>query len=585
MTTIERTILENLVKEGTLSKSDAAGVRRRMAKGEALDAVLSQLRIPEAEIMRVASKVLGVRVYSLAGKKISLDVLKKIPEESAQLYGIIPLEVDGGKLVIGAVDPSDIQVKEAVKFIAGKQQVPYEIVLISRLDFQKALQEYKGLSVEATKVLEEFEASLEQELAKPPMVSGKKKAGAAAETEKTEEPIDVSEEAPITRMAAMLLRHGVVNRASDIHIEPGREKLRVRFRVDGVLHTNIFFPRRIHEALVSRIKILSNMQLDEKRKPQDGRFSAAIEERSIDFRVSTFPTYFGEKVVMRILDPQTGLHSLSDLGLYGRNLEAIEEALAKPYGLILITGPTGSGKSTTLYAMLQNLNEEKRNVVSLEDPVEYAIEGVNQSQIRPEIGYTFATGLRHILRQDPDVIMVGEIRDKETAQLAIHAALTGHVVLATLHTNNALGVIPRLIDMGVDHFLIAPTLTLAIAQRLVRTLCEDAREPLTVSGKIKERIEKEITEMPESVRGRIKLPERIFRPGSSPSCPTGTKGRVAVFEVFEMTSQLEEIILREPSETALLTEAKRQGMITMRQDGILKILEGKVSLETLEEAI
>ncbi|MBI2053427.1 MAG: type II/IV secretion system protein [Candidatus Sungbacteria bacterium] len=305
---------------------------------------------------------------------------------------------------------------------------------------------------------------------------------------------------------------------------------------------------------------MTNLKIDETRVPQDGRFHAEINNRSIDFRISTMPTVFGEKVVIRILDPEAGISKLSDLGIDGANLARLEDAMKRPFGLILLTGPTGSGKSTTLYGILQKLNEERYNIVSLEDPVEYYIEGVNQSQIRPEVGYDFSTGLRHIMRQDPDIIMVGEIRDKETAALAIHAALTGHLVLSTLHTNNSIGVIPRLIDMGIDPFLIAPTLIMAIGQRLARKLCTDSRKEIPLTGD-------------------------IYQPQVSSTCPKGTRGRTGLFETLVMTPELEKIILEAPSESKIQEEAKRQGMITMKQDGVLKVLEGVIGFEELLEVV
>jgi type II secretory ATPase GspE/PulE/Tfp pilus assembly ATPase PilB-like protein len=327
------------------------------------------------------------------------------------------------------------------------------------------------------------------------------------------------------------------------------------------------------------------MKLDEKRKPQDGRFEATIIKKHIDFRVSTFPTFFGEKVVLRILDPEKGLRTLEEVGLSGRNLKVVKDGIKRPYGMVLLTGPTGSGKTTTLYAMLQLLDKERFNVVSLEDPIEYNVEGINQSQVRPEIEYTFANGLRSILRQDPDMIMVGEIRDKETARLAVQAALTGHLVFSTLHTNNALGVIPRLIDMEIDPYLIAPTLILAIAQRLVRTLCEDSRRELPVTGKVKETIETEFGAVAEEAREDLVIPKNVYQAAPSSVCPRGTRGRTGVFEVLSMTPELENIILTEPSEAAIVKEAERQGMITMKQDGILKVLKGHVGLEQLSEVI
>jgi len=336
--------------------------------------------------------------------------------------------------------------------------------------------------------------------------------------------------------------------------------------------------------VVARIKILSNLKIDEARIPQDGRFSTEIDGKSIDFRVSTFPTTLGEKVAIRVLDPATGLKSFEDLGLEERNLKVVKEGISKPYGLILATGPTGCGKTTTLYAILQMLNKEGVNIVSIEDPVEYFIEGVNQSQVKPEIGYDFANGLRHILRQDPDIIMVGEIRDEETANLVIHAALTGHIVLSTLHTSNALGVIPRLVDMGIKPYLLPPVLQLAMAQRLVRKLCDSCKKKIKPTPEIKSLILKEINELPPAIKKDIKFPAsfEIFAPQGCQKCgSTGYSGRIAVFEILSMTDSLAGIILKEPSEINILEEAKRQGMITMKQDGILKALRGVTTIEEI----
>jgi type IV pilus assembly protein PilB len=310
----------------------------------------------------------------------------------------------------------------------------------------------------------------------------------------------------------------------------------------------LVLPAQVHEAVVARIKVLSNMKLDEKRKPQDGRFSARIDGRKIDFRVSTFPAYYGEKVVMRILDQEKGVKKLDDMFITPKNLAYIKEAIQRPYGLILITGPTGSGKSTTLYSMLNEVDKESTNVLSLEDPVEYNMEGVSQSQVRPEIGYTFASGLRTTLRQDPDVIMVGEIRDRETAQLAVQAALTGHLVFSTLHTNNAAGVIPRLIDMGVDPYLIAPTLIMAIAQRLVGLLCPGAGKLVPVEGSLKKIIDKQFEDLPEEYKKDVPFSNEVYEIAPTPECPRGTKGRTSVLEVFKMDKDIENVILKSPTE-------------------------------------
>jgi len=574
-----RGILDLLVASGDIKLEEASDVRKKArGKSISIEEELLSRGVDENKVLLAKADALGIPLVSLKGKKIPYDILKNIPEESSRHYQFVPFGVEEGTIQVGMVDPENVEAKEALKFIASRLNQPFTVYLISRPDFARAMEEYKGISGEVSKVLGEFETAITEDAAGP----GKAAPSAFPSIETIAEE-SISEEAPITKMVAVMLRHAVEGKASDVHVEPTREKLQVRFRVDGVLHTSLLLPLKVHEAIVARIKILTNMQLDEKRKPQDGRFSARIEGRDVDFRVSTFPTYFGEKVVIRILDPFSGIKKLDDMALYPHNYKTIMDGLARPFGLVLITGPTGSGKSTSLYAMLQYLNEEQWNIVSLEDPVEYSVGGVNQSQVRPEIGYDFAQGLRHILRQDPDIIMVGEIRDKETAQLAIHAALTGHIVLSTLHTNNAIGVIPRLIDMGVEPYLIAPTLSVAIAQRLVRTLCEDSREEVPVEGVVKDMLTKEIEAMPEDFRKKIKLPKVIYRGKVSAECPKGTRGRMGIFEVLNMTRELEKVVLEKPSEAAIETEAKRQGMLTLRQDGILKVLDGKIGLEELYE--
>jgi type IV pilus assembly protein PilB len=342
---------------------------------------------------------------------------------------------------------------------------------------------------------------------------------------------------------------------------------------------------RVHLAIIARIKILSSLKIDETRLPQDGRFSIKLDDKDIDFRVSTFPTTLGEKVALRVLDSSEGLKSFADLGLDGRNLKVIQAAVKKPYGLILSTGPTGSGKTTTLYTILHTLNQEGVNIITLEDPVEYFIAGVNQSQTKPEIGYDFATGLRHILRQDPNVIMVGEIRDKETASLATNAALTGHIVLSTLHTNDAIGVIPRMIDLGVEPFLIPPTLSIAIAQRLVRKMCPFCKEKIKPAKEVRDSIFKELNNLPLIIKKDLpfKITSSqdifIFEAKGCKRCNfKGYSGRIALFEVLVMTKQLAEIVLEEPSEAKIFEEAKSQGMTTMKQDGILKVLSGVTSM-------
>ena len=560
-------IQKNLISAEDLRKirSESEGNSRNLEQG------LMARGISEDVILAAKGEVLGIptkRIKEMG--RVPFDILKFIPEESARHYQMIPIGLDDKILDVGMVNPDNTEANEALRFIGAKLGFKQKIYLITLSDLDAILKEYKGLGGETVKVLGELESVLAEQKMEIPEEFFKGVEG------------KLVEEAPVTKMVAVILRHAVEGRASDIHIEPTRDKLRVRFRLDGVLYTSLMLPLGVHEAIVSRIKILTNMLLDEKRKPQDGRFSARIIGREVDFRVSTFPSSFGEKVVLRILDSKKSSQSLEQLGLYGYNLEAVKEALKFPYGMILLTGPTGSGKTTTLYAMLQMLDREKNNVVSLEDPVEYVIEGVSQSQVKPEIGYDFANGLRNILRQDPDIIMVGEIRDKETAKLAVQAALTGHLVLSTLHTNNAIGVIPRLIDMGIDPYLIPPTLRLAVAQRLAPTLCLDSRKSVLFKDAIKEKFEKEIAGIPESTRKLIKLPSEIYEPFPSPKCPRGTMGRIAVYEVLKITKEMERIILTNPTEPPIFKEARQQGMITMREDGIIKVLSGIIGYEELE---
>ncbi len=394
-----------------------------------------------------------------------------------------------------------------------------------------------------------------------------------------------AEEAPIIKLLSIIVTEAVRIGASDLHFEPARKVLRVRFRADGNLYTTVLLPLEIHLPIVSRIKIMSNLKIDELRIPQDGRFRSIIDERVVDFRVSTFPTSHGEKVAIRILDSTTGLLSIQQLGMSDVATNTIKEAIKKPYGMILITGPTGSGKTTTLYAMLQLLNKDGVNLVTLEDPVEYTLEGVNQSQVLPEIGYTFAKGLRHIVRQDPDIIMVGEVRDTETAELAVHAALTGHLVLSTLHTNNAAGVIPRLIDLGVQKFLLPSSINIMIAQRLVRRLCPHCKKEKVLSAKETQKIDDILSGLkPEDLaKYNIKKPYKIYESVGCEECNNrGFKGRVGIYEILLMNKEIEEIIHSNFSESKLSFAMQNQGMLTLSQDGISKVLMG---LTTLEEVL
>ncbi len=472
-------ILDVLVKQGVIETKDLSSIRGKInSSGEDIESKLLAFGVSEEDILRAKSEYYGIPLKKIDVSLIENKSLDYIPEEAAVYYQFVPIAVNDGVLEVGVIDPDNIAARDALNFISSKINLPFKTFIISVDDFNKVINLYKGLSGEVTKALSELETDFVTGVEGNEEISKENKKEKSPEVEEEgENDLNTSENkgtriienAPVTKIVATVLRYAIDGRASDIHIEPTASNVRIRFRVDGIMNTSIVLPMRVHSAVVARIKIMSNMRLDEKRKPQDGRFSAKLNERKVDFRVSTFPTYFGEKVVIRILDQEKGIKKLSELGLSKKNLEQIMNAINRPYGLILISGPTGSGKSTTLYAMMNEVDKDHKNVLSLEDPIEYNMEGMSQSQVMPEIGYTFASGLRTTLRQDPDIIMVGEIRDKETAQLAIQAALTGHLVFSTIHTNNAIGVIPRLIDMGIDPYLIAPTLVLAIAQRLARS--------------------------------------------------------------------------------------------------------------------
>ncbi len=560
-------ILSALVERNVIESKDAAVITQEAAQeGVTMEDVLLKRGISPTDILNIKGAALSMPTRVIGDEKIAFEVLKYIPEESANHYSFVPIGVADGVLEVGIVDPDNIEALDALNFISSKINLPFKVFLISQNDLENVFAMYKGLSGEVGQALSELETELtveEKEQAK--------ESKATVESIGTaEESTHIIEDAPVTKIVATMLGYAVEGRASDIHIENTGEQIKVRFRVDGALSTSLILPIKVHRAVVARIKILSSMRLDERRKPQDGRFSTTIKGRKVDFRVSTFPAYYGEKVVMRILDQSSGFIKLEDIGFSEHNFKVVKKAIQRPYGLILVSGPTGSGKSTTLYSMLSELDRETKNVLSLEDPIEYSMEGVSQSQVRPEIGYTFATGLRTTLRQDPDVIMVGEIRDKETAQLAVQAALTGHLVISTIHTNTSVGVIPRLIDMGVDPYLIAPTLVLAIAQRLTRKMCEGAAEAIPVDGSLKLMLDKQFSDLPEEVRNTLPKFESLYEAKPTPDCPDGTRGRVAVFEILEMNKGIEKVILTNPVETEILKIARKNGMLTMKEDAIIK---------------
>lgn len=565
-------VLDILVKKNAVSAEEALSIKKEVAGGGVLERILIEKGVSEDDILTAKGEYLNIPVRSLGDISIPFEVLEYIPEESAAHYRFVPIGVVDGALEVGLVDPDNIEARDALNFIATKRGVPYKIFIVTQIDYEKVLEMYKGITGEVTKALSELETVLSIDSDKGATF---KKSPNKAPNQKADTLI--IEDAPVVKIVATIVRYAVEGNASDVHIEAMRDTVRVRYRVDGSLYTSLVLPNKVHDAVVARIKVLSNMKLDEKRKPQDGRFSARIEGRKIDFRVSTFPSYYGEKVVMRILDPDKGVKKLESIGFSEQDYKMVKEAIQRPYGLILITGPTGSGKSTTLYSMLNEVDKDTQNVLSLEDPVEYNMEGVSQSQVRAEIGYTFASGLRTTLRQDPDIILVGEIRDKETAQLAVQAALTGHLVFSTLHTNNAAGVIPRLIDMGVDPYLIAPTLIMAVGQRLVGVLAGGKKVP--VEGSIKAFIDRQFDDLLPEFKKDIPQSDTVYVIDPTPEAPKGTKGRMAVFEVFKMDKEIEAVLLKSPTELEISKILRKKGMLTMREDGILKAYKGLVPFE------
>ncbi|RJQ28893.1 type II/IV secretion system protein [Candidatus Parcubacteria bacterium] len=562
----DQQFLKALQDAGLLDETAAAKLGREAAlSGRSAEELVYRRRmVSDTKIAELKSGILKVPYQKVDLEHFENQLLELVPEETARTYSVVPLGKKGDLLVAGMLHPDDQKAQEALKFLARRNRLNLGVYLVSYRDWQEIMRRYSPYRSEVEKAVQAFSA-------KPGGVSGR-----VVRLEEGGE----GEEAPVIRIVAGTFTEAVQSGASDIHVEPQENYLRIRFRIHGELKEEASLPVELSQPIVSRVKVISNLKIDETRIPQDGRFRTRIFDRDIDFRVSTFPTPLGEKVAIRVLDPTTGLRSFDELGLVGKSLEIVKSGLGKPFGMILVTGPTGSGKTTTLYALLKLLNKETENIVSLEDPVEYFVEGVNQSQVRPEIGYDFASGLRQILRQDPDIIMVGEIRDNETAGLAVQSALTGHIVLSTLHTNNAVGVIPRLIDMKVEPFLIPVSLNLMIAQRLVGLLCPGCKVAEVAPPALQKVIKKTLSELPPEVSGKHQEPFKVYHAPGCPRCKNrGIVGRFALYEVFQMTPALEEVINTGPTAQRILKIAKDQGMITLRQDGILKALAGLVSAE------
>lgn len=565
-------VVDELIRLGYITEAAGKQVIEEYTSSEeekSIDEFVGKYGVTEDQLLKAKSNVYRIPSSRIEIRSINQEVLKYISKDSSLQYKFIPLDVKDGVLEVGMVDPEFLSAKDALQFISAKIGLSYTIVLISKSDFDKAIELYDGSAGEVDSALKEFGIDT--------LDVGDGTSDKSTATKNSTKPANtIVEDAPVTKIVSVIIRHALEKKSSDIHIEHVGDNVRVRFRIDGVLETGITLPPSVHSAVVARIKILTSLKLDEKRKPQDGRFSSVFDGHKVDFRVSTLPSYYGEKVVIRILDSYRGVKPLDDIGFAPDALKIIRASIDKPYGLILISGPTGSGKTTTLYSMLNEIDRETQNVVSLEDPVEYNVPGMNQSQVMAEIGYTFATGLRSILRQDPDVIMVGEIRDKETAQLAIQAALTGHLVFSTIHTNTAAGVIPRLVDMGVDPYLIAPTLILSMAQRLVPKISPKHRKELPQDEVNTTLVQKMFETLPKEFKDNLDLNRPLNEAVGDDELPSGTSGRIAVLEILPITKEIEHIILHGAQEPDIERVAREQGMITMKEDALLKSMQGDV---------
>lgn len=549
-----------LFQQGLITADQLSAVKlESINSGAPADKILIQHNLVAIDkITQAKAQILGVPYIKLEGKAIGIDVLNLIPEAAARRYVIIPFDKKGEEVWVAMADPLDIQITQFIEKRSGLRVKPH---LAQSEDILKAISDQyaQNLTSEVTSALKEV-ASVQP-------------------AEEIQIGPEILRETPVSNIIDQLLEYAIKSRASDIHIEPQEDRTRVRYRIDGVLQEKILLPKGVHDALISRIKILAVLKIDEKRLPQDGRFTFTCEQNIVDVRVSTVPTVFGEKVVLRLLPKSSSAPSLLELGLRGGALKSLESQLLRPHGIILICGPTGSGKTTTLYSILSKISTTRVNIVTIEDPIEYQIPGVNQVQVNTGVGLTFASALRSFLRQDPNIIMVGEVRDTETADLAIQAALTGHQVFSTVHTNSSTGAPPRLLDMGIEPFLLTSALNAVVGQRVVRKICPDCKAEFDVPGEVIENI--------KSVLGRY-LPVlskgiQLFKGKGCAMCGnTGYLGRIGIFEVLVVSEQIVKLILERVSSGSLEQAAVEAGMVTMKQDGYLKALEG---ITTIEEVL
>ncbi len=577
----EKQLKEFILDSGLVSKKDfeSAAEEAKKHKTGVGEELVSQGKMTEDDLRRVQAYILGIPFVDLKGQKLNFDVLSMIPEPIARKHNIVAFKKNEDTLEVAMTDIDDLAAIDFVKKKVGLKILPR---LTDTESIKTAILQYqKSLKAEFGDIIQKETASLKMY---------------AEQTDDNSSEKDLkkmAEDLPVVRIVDTLLKHAILQNASDIHIEPLEDQVVVRYRIDGILHDAMVLPKDAASSITARIKVLANLKLDEKRLPQDGRFKVELTNEKVSFRVSLLPTYYGEKTVMRLLREGASGFTLESLGFHGDGLEKIHEALNQTTGMILTTGPTGSGKTTTLYTALDLLNTPDVNISTIEDPVEYQMKRVNQTQVRPEIGFTFSSGLRTLVRQDPDIIMVGEIRDNETASLAINASLTGHLVLSTLHTNSAAGAIPRLLDMKVEPFLLVSTLDIVIAQRLVRKLCDEKEKYFLTKAQL-ESLSKRVDlnrvlnalvadKVVEKGTTWEKIP--LYAPKKSAQSEDGYKGRIGIHEILKVTSTIKELILTAKSAEAIENQAKKEGMLTMLEDGIYKAVQGKTTVEEVLRVI
>ncbi|MSR71526.1 MAG: type II/IV secretion system protein [Candidatus Taylorbacteria bacterium] len=582
-------LLDLFVSQNKLTELEAKDIEAEItSKDDVLvETLLAKKNIKGEEVTDIRGILYGLPIYTEDVPE-DKELMKFLSVTQSKQLLAIPISFKDEVLSVGIVDPEHANVLDSLQFLFNSNHVAYKAYLISYGVYRR----HFGLPEDASPIDEK--ASLTKKVDDASSITYTSQESDPKVIEATGDNLDLTDvtssgmDADLAKLStpeiiSTILRYAIDNNASDIHIEHVGTAVRTRVRIDGRLETIATLPAKLHPMIVARIKVLSGIKLDEKRKPQDGRFSTKFGDHTIDYRVSTFPGYYGEKVVIRILDSFKGVKPIDTLGFQDQQMKELREAISRPYGMVLICGPTGSGKTTTLYAMLNEVDREHKNVVSLEDPVEYNMPSMNQSQVFPEIGYTFASGLRSILRQDPDIIMVGEIRDAETAQLAIQASLTGHLVFSTIHTNTAIGVINRLLDMGIEPYLIAPTLIATIGQRLARGIAEGCSTPVNMTSGMTEMINEQFKDLPDAFKSVLPLDQPFHDAKPNELNKSGLKGRVPVFEVLTFTDGIQDAILKKLGEEDIWKIARENGMITMKEDAMIKCMKGLVPFSEIND--